>query len=298
MPCLSIIRDIALFQILIRSHTVRIAGLSCFLLLIVGCNLTSQLNLPESTTSPTLPPLPTSPPPLPTEVDSNTEGWETIAPGLEYRSLTPNGNFLARLDMVRIDPARYSFRAHYRPGDPLSLSQWQSELIDAAVMINANFFNADHTILGLLVADGIAYGQSYINRGGTFAILNGLPLLRSNITTPYQGEAFEQAVQAFPMLIESGEIVYAASLNENSSRRSAIGIDRAGRVLLIATPLLGLSLADLAAVLDTEEPDLIQAMNLDGGGSTMLAVTPAEYAIASLDPVPAVLAVYPAASIP
>lgn len=291
-----------MFQILIQRRSVCGAArlVSLFIgLLTVGCNLTSPLPFAELTpTATSLPPLPTLPPSPPTDAETIGDGWEIIAPGLEQRSLNSNGNFLARLDIIRIDPAQYGFRAHYRPGEPLLLSQWQSELADATVIINANFFEVDYTVLGLLIADGVFYGQSYLNRGGTFAIENGLPLLRSNVTFPYQGEAFEQAVQAFPMLIENGEISYQPAANENTSRRSAIGIDSAGRVLLIATPLLGLSLADLATALDAPELDLVQAMNLDGGGSTMLAVTPSGYSIASLDPVPAVLAVYPAANIP
>jgi hypothetical protein len=273
-----------------------------FLLLITGCNLSSSLPIPdvEATPSPTLPPLPTSLPELPTEPETAVEigGWTQVVLGLETRSLSPNGNFLSQLDIVRIDPTLYQFRVHYRPGDPLLLGQWQTELPDANIIINANFFEIDQTILGLLIADRVAYGQSYINRGGTFAIQNGLPLLRSNITFPYQGEAFEQAVQAFPMLIENGDISYTGSTAERPTRRSAIGIDSAGHVLLIATPLLGLSLADLAITLDDKELDLVSAMNLDGGGSTMLAITPTDFAIASLDPVPAVLAVYPTANIP
>jgi uncharacterized protein YigE (DUF2233 family) len=284
-----------LFQFFIQDRIVRSTATWLALLFIVGCNLTSPLNVPVPTPSETLP---TSIPPLPTESESVAEGWELIAPGLDRRSLSPNGNFLAQMEIVRIDPSQYRFSAHYRPGDPLSLAQWQSELTDEAIIINANFFEPNHTINGLLIADGIAYGQSYVNRGGTFAIQDGLPLLRSNITFPYQGEAFEQAVQAFPMLIENGQVVYAASSAERVSRRSAIGIDSAGRVLIIATPLLGLSLADLAAALSSPELDLVNAMNLDGGGSTMLTVNPADYAIVSLDPVPAVLAVYPSANIP
>lgn len=230
--------------------------------------------------------------------DTSSDGWEFIAPGLERRTIFPNGSLFGQFVAVRIDPTLYRFRAHYQPGEARSLSGWQDQYPDAAVIVNANFFEASHTITGLLIAEGQIFGQSYINRGGTFAVQNGMPLLRSNITTPYQGEPFEQAVQAFPMLIENGQIVYQTALSERSSRRSAIGIDSAGRVIIIATPLLGLSLAELASALDSDELDLVHALNLDGGGSTMLAIPSISYALPSIDPVPAVLAVYPTGNIP
>ena len=66
-------------------------------------------------------------------------------------------------------------------------------------------------------------------------------------------------------------------------------------ILLMATPLLGISLVDLANYLPTTDMQIINAVNLDGGGSTMmsLAYGSPSYALASFDAVPTVLAVYP-----
>jgi hypothetical protein len=38
--------------------------------------------------------------------------------------------------------------------------------------------------------------------------------------------------------------------------------------------------------------NIVYALNMDGGGSTMMTVNPLNYTIRSFDPVPAVLAVY------
>jgi exopolysaccharide biosynthesis protein len=71
-----------------------------------------------------------------------------------------------------------------------------------------------------------------------------------------------------------------------------IAQDTQGRILLLVTPLTGLTLADLSAYLPTTDMSIVNALNLDGGGSTMIYARDNALRLASLDPVPAVLAVY------
>ena len=176
---------------------------------------------------------------------------------------------------------------------PYTSSQWQLELPDAVAIVNANFFSPQNTIQGLLVADSVAHGQSYVGQGGMFQVENGAVRVRSLIQEPYGGERLEQAVQAFPMLVLNGQQAYVPSNNERSTRRTVIAQDNLGRILLLATPLTGLSLADLSAFLPRADMGIVSALNLDGGGSTMLYVHDNAVQLTSLDPVPAVLAVYP-----
>jgi exopolysaccharide biosynthesis protein len=60
----------------------------------------------------------------------------------------------------------------------------------------------------------------------------------------------------------------------------------------MATPFLGLSLAELSAYLPTTDLNIVTALNLDGGGSTMMSVNPQGFSIPSFDPVPTILAIY------
>ena len=236
-----------------------------------------------------------APAPLPT-TSPQASGWQTLTPGLEQRTYRPEGAMLGQLYVVRVDPTLYTFRAHYRPGAPLSLNGWQQALPDAVGFVNANFFDPNHNILGLLVADGVVYGQSYQDRGGTFLVHNGQPRIRSNVQEPYTGEPLEQAVQAFPMLVLNGAPVYVPTAQERVSRRTVIAQDQQGRVLLIVTPLTGLSLADISVYLAASDMGIVNALNLDGGGSTMVYLNPPGSSqpvrLTSFDPVPAVLALY------
>ncbi len=253
------------------------ASLYLLAALISACSVSAPLNTPTAT-------------PAQSE-------WQTLAPGLELRYYQPGGNYpLTQFAALRIDPALYTFRAHYSPGAPLRLEAWRERLPDAAAIVNANFFDPQGYAQGLLVVDGVLYSQSYQGRGGTVQVQNGVVRVRSNTLEPYMGEPLEQAVQAFPMLVTNGEASYSAGSNQ-ISRRTVAGQDDSGRiVLLMTTSLIGMRLSDLSQYLATTDMGLVNAVNLDGGGSSMLAAYPpgaAPTTFGSFDGVPVVLAAYP-----
>jgi uncharacterized protein YigE (DUF2233 family) len=224
--------------------------------------------------------------------------WETLAPGFERRFYRPGGEYpLTQFVALRIDPALYAFRAHYRPGEPLTLDGWRNQLPGAVAFVNANFFDTERRALGLVVADGTSYGQAFQGMGGMLQVHNGGVRVRSTILEPYAGEPLEQAVQAFPMLITNGQASFSTTQGDRISRRTLVGQDTQGRIVLTAnSSLVGMRLVDLSSYLATTDLNLVNAVNLDGGGSTMLAMNvPGQpsYQVLSLDPVPTILAVYP-----
>lgn len=257
----------------------RLLPLLCCVLL-ASCNLNSLPMAPS--------PIPAFVP-TPTSVD--TASWRTLAPGLETRTYLSDNSF--EFQAVRIDPQHYSFRAHYVPGEARRLEQWREMLPDPIIIVNANFFTHENTVLGLLVSDGVVYGRSYRDRGGTFFVQDGIVGIRSNIDQPYRGEALQQAVQAFPMLVVNGAAAYSDSRDIRPARRTLIGQDSAGRIIVMVTPGFGPGLYALSQYLPTTDIGLVSAFNLDGGGSTMLYIAPENYTVRSFDPVPAVLAAYP-----
>jgi len=252
---------------------------------LVGCNLNTVVTQPAT---------PTSVPPtgIPqTTGQTPAQAWDVVAQGLEMRRYRTD-NAAEILQAVRIDPAHYNFRVHYRPGDPLTIQQWQDVLPAAVMIVNANFFDPQNRVQGLLISDGVVHGRSYVGRGGTFVVQVGLPHVRSTRLEPYRGEAVEQAVQAFPMLVLDGQQAYTDARQTRPARRTIIGQDEQGRILVMVTPGFGIGLFDLSAFLSGTDIGFVNAFNLDGGGSTMLSVQAADYRVVSFDPVPAVLAVY------
>ena len=220
--------------------------------------------------------------------------WQTLAAGLEWRTYLPDNSEIAQLNVLRINPALYRFRAVYRDREPLGLAAWRQLEPNAAAIINAGFFDTSSRALGLVISDGERYGTAYQDRGGTFAVQDGRPTVRANRSQPYlAGEALEQAVQGFPLLVEKGEPTYFNRSTARRTRRTVIAEDKNGSILLMVSPFLGLSLADLSAYLPTTDLNIETAFNLDGGGSTMMAVPDIPYSQPSFDPVPTILALYP-----
>jgi len=250
-------------------------------LILVGCNLTS---LPGFTPQP--------PTPILTATPSAAPGWGWAALGVETRTLIPPGlGPLSQVILYRFDPAHVTFKAHVA-GVPLRSGEWRTALPNALGSVNANFFTPENIPIGLVVSDGGVIGASLVNRGGMFQVSNGVARVRSLIEEPYNGELLEQAVQGFPMLVVNRQPIYQEPRVDRTSRRTVVAQDSAGRILILITPLLGMTLNEAAAFLSADgELDIVYALNLDGGGSTLL-VAPNGVELPSFDPVPVVLAFY------
>lgn len=109
---------------------------------------------------------------------------------------------------------------------------------------------------------------------------------------------YQQGIQAGPRLIVGG---VPPKLKKEASPKSAIGIDKQGRVILAAT-LGRVDISDLAELL-ARPPNkgglgLIQALNLDGGSSTQFFLHSGDRQIylPGLTKVPVGLGVFPKTS--
>jgi hypothetical protein len=251
-------------------------------LLLAGCLLV----LPLSAQTPTPAPTPTFPPPV----------WQTLAPGFEQTIHYPPDADGAQLYILRIDPAYFIFRVYYHPGEALDVDGWRALLPDAVALVNGSFFDAEEIAEGLVVADGVVYGETFTDRGGMFAVREDVVRVSSTVREPYTGETLEQALQAYPLLVLDGRAVYRATETDQVTRRTVVAQDVYHRILLITTPGLGIRLSDLARYLPTTDLAIRIALNLDGGTSALLAVASSQAAyntIHSRYPVPVVLSVYP-----
>ncbi len=262
-------------------------ALSGLLLLAPGCTLT-RATIPPPTPTPTSAPTPVS-----------GDGWETVRPGIEQRTarVPGQGPFGAQAMIVRVDPALATFQVAYRPGDPLSLSEWRAALPGAAVIVNGGFFDEFNRALGLVVSEGQAYGQSFSEFGGMFQVTEAGPRVRSLVSEPYLGEPLWHAVQSFPMLIEAGGVLAPRGDGfDVPARRTIIAQDGAGRILLIVTPLSEVSFSAAQDWLLSADLDVRIALALDGGRSTGLALDHVEGPddlYPAFDRLPSVIAVFP-----
>jgi uncharacterized protein YigE (DUF2233 family) len=225
-------------------------------------------------------------------------GWGTLAPGVERRRLwvsTEDGR--ERLSLVRLDPSQIRLRVLYQPAHPRTVSEWAANLPEALVVANAGYYTRENQPTGLIISDGIAHGRSYGDFAGMLAVNTDDEIsLRWLRTQPYNTqEKLAQAVQSFPILVKpGGEIGFPPDGDEGDrSRRTVVAQDRAGRIILLASPKYRFSLHEMAVWLAESDLDPDIALNLDGGTSTGLWMNERESNIDSLVPVPAVIIVEP-----
>jgi Phosphodiester glycosidase len=275
--------------------------------LLAGCGAARATPAPHTTrTIPTLGPTiaaqsaPGSPataspvgPPTP---DS---GWRPGRPGVELRHMqaaaAPDRPAVP-LAIVRLDPALIRLRVGYAPEQPRGLRGWVEEQRPLAA-INGSFFTKEYQSTALLISDGVTSGASYEGFGGMLAVApDGGLSLRSLRDQPYDpGEALDQALQSFPMLVFPGGEPATIEDDGRRARRSVVALDRAGRLLLLVSPTSDFTLRGLADWLSRSDLEVERALNLDGGSSTGLYLSDGTLreAIDSLGPLPIVLLAEP-----
>jgi uncharacterized protein YigE (DUF2233 family) len=215
----------------------------------------------------------TTPRPIATPVPLDS-GWQSIAPGVEYRELKiEQGDRSDRLRIARIDSAQARLRVRYDPDRPRRVSEWLSES-NALVAVNGNFFDPQNQALGLVIQDGQRRGGVvYEGFGGMFAVSGDDVRVRWNVDEPYMGEPLTHALQNFPMLVLPGGAANP-DIDDNGRRslRTAVGQDRSGRIIFVVSPGPTFTLTEFGQWLAASDLDLNVALNLDGGTSSGLVL--------------------------
>jgi len=235
---------------------------------------------------------------IPTSVPEDT-GWGPFGDGfgLELRHMAVRDEarlLIERMLIVRLDPDHVRFDVGYAPRAPQDVAAWQAAT-GALLVVNGGFFTEAYDATGLVFSQGTAHGTSYGAFAGMFAVTEAGPEVRWLGARPYDpAEPLMAALQAFPMLVLPGGVAGVAESDASAevARRTWIGQDRQGRVLVGVAPSGGLSLSALSAWLVAADLDLDRALNLDGGGSTGLALAGAPdttLTISAFDRLPSVI---------
>lgn len=191
--------------------------------------------------------------------------WRELAQGMDIQSLTYQGS---PVTAVRVELNKCKLRVvnAYRNAEHAGVMA-EAACPKVGAAINASFFDTARAPMGLLIVDGkqvrrplrAAGWSTFYVAGHRAGIVPAGTKLTGGVT---------QALQCKPRLVVDGKV---QSFKANAAtRRSAVGIDAQGRVLLVAADG-DLTLEQWAACL-RDEFGCIDALNLDGGPSTQLAV--------------------------
>jgi uncharacterized protein YigE (DUF2233 family) len=230
-------------------------------------------------------------------------GWHTIGPGIERNELhvpVPGGTGLATVYALRIDPDQVTLHVYYDQETPRHLHDWLG-WTGASVVVNGGFFREDYGPVGRVVSEGSTLGVPF-DPGG----LMGLPgllvdmdgqvsvLAADDPAYAQPGPGVDEAVEGYPLLVQAGAAIFPKDTGR-LARRTVIGLDREGRILVLVadSPVFSLYVLGEWLAQSKLEPDV--ALNLDGGRSTGIAVSlPGEtLTIESYVPVPGVIAFFP-----
>lgn len=218
--------------------------------------------------------------------------YSTLAPGITQaikQATTVDGKrmvyYLATADIKRDDVNVY---VNYGDNDPSK--GWQTQTVEDQMRaaqannvdvenfnviagINGSGFNmGTGQPAGLLIMDGVVYSD--INSSGFFGIDydgNAVIGTMEEYNTIYKGKIKEGISGFISFLIKDGEIVASDSSSTRASR-TAIGITATGKVVFMVLdgrqePVsCGGSITEIAQIM--LDAGCVQAINLDGGGST------------------------------
>ena len=221
--------------------------------------------------------------------------WQSPRPGIEVMHIIGSiGERDEALIVARVNPQQVRVQVRYAQNAPRRVREWYLAE-EADLVINGGYYSPENQALGLLISNKQAFGQSYRNFGGMFAMRDNKPSLQWLKTQPYRADArIDSALQCFPMLVTRGQVVEGIQDNGEQNRRSFVAIDKQGRVIFGITQAAQWTLTDLARYLQqAPEFNITEALNLDGGASTGLWIRGIDDArlTDSFDEVPAVILV-------
>jgi exopolysaccharide biosynthesis protein len=227
-------------------------------------------------------------------------GWSSLQPGLERRVFEIYDDQNQHVESVyvwRLDQDYFRLDVAFDEA-PKSLDTWQRET-NALMVVNGGFYSIENERFlpdGLIILNGEANGSSLNGFEGMLAIKDSAAELRWLVQKPYSSdERLQAGLQSFPVLVQPGGGLGFGAERENnaSARRTVIGQDKDGRILLIVAPQGHFTLHQLSVYLTESDLNLDIAVNLDGGGSTGILVASPRELIPSNRALPFVILVYP-----
>lgn len=195
--------------------------------------------------------------------------WQSLSPGIEWRKIQiKDAGFLhsdVEVVVLRFEPDRL----HVETGKAQTAKEWR-ESTKSVAAVNGGFFDENNHSLGLRQSAGKELSHLRHANWGVFYVQDGKAhIVHTRDFKNVNQATVTEAIQCGPRLVVDG---HPTDLKDQSGRRTGIGITADGKVL-IAVCDSELSLRRWAKFWAAKDGlHCQQALNLDGGGSTQLAI--------------------------
>lgn len=225
--------------------------------------------------------------------------WHEVAPGLSYTRVTMGSDDApSLLHAFRIDPTQYRIDGLLASDDGRKTATVREMAVraKALLVINGGFFSPAFEPLGLRIQSGRQRTPlKAISWWGIFYVSANTPKIAARGDFMLS-EGMQMAVQSGPRLVVNGTI---PALKPGAAERSAIGVMRDGRLVLVVTERNPMETTVLAEFF--RKPllnggfDCPNALNLDGGGSSQIYVKVGRFTldVPGFTPVTDAVAVFP-----
>ncbi len=192
--------------------------------------------------------------------------WQKLNHGIEYRqiklkSLSPFSELHAF--KINLDKVKLNYCEVKKPPTTVDKSAQANK---ADIIINGAFFSPEHKPLGLRVRHGqVLSALKPISWWAVFYIKNNHAYITPN-KHYHHSKNISFAIQAGPRLLVNGQI---PKLKPGLAERTALGITKEGKLILLVTERTAISTSQLAQIM-RQHLHCQYAINLDGGSSTQL----------------------------
>lgn len=225
-------------------------------------------------------------------LSSNTFAWQKLENGLFYKKIeVVSAENPVVIHAIKVDPKHFTVRPVFNK--QVQFAKIHAEQQKALLVINANFFDPQGHVLGLVKKDNVVLNpKKDVPWWSVFCVKKTAAKIIHH--SKYTEAQCENSVEAGPRLVVNGSI---PSLKDENSYKTAIGVDKNGAIIMIATadPIPIKELAQVFLLPENNNGfDCPNAMNLDGGSSTQMYVktNSFELSVPSLMKFPAGLGVF------
>lgn len=203
--------------------------------------------------------------------------WRILKPGIEYTRLSVLSGFhVGYIHALKIDLSQYKLQLAIAEDDRNQIETVRDLTINnkGIIGVNGGFFSQELKPLGLRITDSRQRNPlKFTPWWGVFYIAKQQPYIVS-LREFKPSREIQFAIQSGPRLVSNNKI--PTSLKPGTDSRTAIGISKDNKVVLVVTENLSLTTKQFAQILNAKQGEggleCKSALNLDGGSSTQLYV--------------------------